>query len=100
MEGEFSVRGSEASFSDWVRPDLQCYESGSPDRLCTEESVLEDISNTPLQMSGSKPVKAATTDNSHQPLAVHPAQLRRAVKRSFELLRVGLHLMFYILSSA
>ena len=96
MEGEITVRGSEASFSEWMRPDLQCYESGTSDRSCTEESVLEDISNRPRQLSGTKSFEAATPGSHHQPLAVHPAQLKRAVKRSFELLQVSCKLMFLL----
>ncbi len=87
-EGEVVVR-SAPSFSDWVRPDLQCYETSSSDQPSKEESVLEDILNTRIHSPGNKATKSATVGSHHQPLTVQSAHLRRAVKRSFQLLRVG-----------
>ncbi|BDA50227.1 hypothetical protein COCOBI_15-3560 [Coccomyxa sp. Obi] len=81
------VLRSEPSFSDWTRPDLQCYEVGGSSESLPNEECLQDETCLASPQICKRLFRGAATEGQKQSWAVNPAQLRRAVKRSFELLQ-------------
>ena len=82
------VLRSEPSFSDWTLPDLQCYEVGSSSGSPPKEECMQDEPCLVSPQTCKRLLYGAATGSQKQSWAVNPAQLRRAVKRSFELLQV------------
>lgn len=88
MAVEVPLARSDPSFSDWIRPDLLCHEQQNLDHP-SRKDVAENRSCTHESYRECSETSQDSTATTHHPSYVKPAQLRHAVKRSFQLLQVS-----------